>query len=128
MLSPYMQYFYFEKASLEHEKQEALGMEGPRAVQVKKVEKSLFECYRDEHLAEKPEALAKRGGARYSEAAINLIDSIYHDRRDVQVVDTANMGTVAQLADDAVIETNCVIGKDGAVPLALTEGSFRRSF
>lgn len=122
MLSPYMQYFYFEKASLEHEKQEALGMEGPRAVQVKKVEKSLFECYRDEHLAEKPEALAKRGGARYSEAAINLIDSIYHDRRDVQVVDTANRGTVAQLADDAVIETNCVIGKDGAVPLALTEG------
>ena len=96
-------------------------MEGTRAVQVKKVEQDLFTCYQDEQLNEKPEALAKRGGARYSEAAINLIDSIYHDRRDVQVVDTLNRGTIGQLADDAVIETNCVIGKDGATPLAAKE-------
>ena len=121
MLSPYLQYFYFERASLQHEKQEALGLEGTRAVQVKKVEQNLFTCYQDEQLDEKPEALAKRGGARYSEAAINLIDSIYHDRRDVQVVDTLNRGTIGQLADDAVIETNCVIGKDGATPLAAKE-------
>lgn len=128
MLSPYMQYFYFEKASLAHEKQEALGMEGPRAVQVKAVEKNLFECYRDEQLNEKPEALAKRGGARYSEAAINLIDSIYHDRKDVQVVDTLNRGIIPQLADDAVIETNCVIGRNGAQPLPLTDGKLPSIF
>lgn len=121
MLSPYLQYFYFERAALQHEKQEALGLEGTRAVQVKKVEQNLFTCYQDEQLDEKPEALAKRGGARYSEAAINLIDSIYHDRRDVQVVDTLNRGTIGQLAYDAVIETNCVIGKDGATPLAAKE-------
>ncbi|MCM1266662.1 MAG: 6-phospho-beta-glucosidase [Bacteroidales bacterium] len=123
MLSPYLQYFYFERTSLRHEKQEAIGLEGTRAVQVKKVEQDLFACYQDEQLNEKPEALAKRGGARYSEAAINLIDSIWHDRRDVQTVDTANRGTVSQLADNAVIETNCVIGKDGATPLALTAGN-----
>lgn len=128
MLSPYLQYFYFERTSLRHEMQEAIGLEGTRAVQVKKVEQDLFASYRDEQLNEKPEALAKRGGARYSEAAINLIDSIYHDRRDVQTVDTVNRGTVSPLADNAVIETNCVIGKDGATPLALPAGNLPSVF
>lgn len=121
MFSPYLQYFYSEKEMLEHETMEALGMEGTRADQVKRVEKNLFTCYSDTNLKEKPEALAKRGGARYSEAAINLIDSIYNDRKDVQVVDVANQGTIRQLPDEVVIETNCVIGRNGAAPLQIEE-------
>ena len=117
MLSPYMQYFYTEKTALEHEKEEALGLEGVRAEQVKRVERDLFEIYKNVELKEKPEALAKRGGARYSEAAIHLVDSIYNDRKDVQVVDVLNNGTIPQLPDHVVIETNCVIGKNGAEPL-----------
>ena len=118
MLSPYLQYFYFEKEMLKAETKEALSLKGTRADQVKRVEKELFECYQDENLKEKPEALSKRGGSRYSEAAIHLIDSIYNDRQDVQVVDVANHGTIPQLPADCVIETNCVIGKEGAKPLA----------
>ncbi len=121
MFSPYLQYFYSEKEMLQHEMMEALDLCGTRADQVKEVEKNLFACYRDPALKEKPEALAKRGGARYSQAAINLIDSIYNDRKDVQVVDVANQGTIGQLADDVVIETNCVIGRDGAAPLPMEE-------
>lgn len=117
MLSPYMQYFYSEKSVLEKEMKEAIGLEGTRADQVKEVEKKLFDCYRDPKLQQKPEALSKRGGARYSEAAIRLIDSIYNDRGDVQVVDVANQSTIPQLPEDAVIETNCVIGRNGARPL-----------
>lgn len=118
MFSPYLQYFYSEKEMLKKETEEAISITGTRADQVKKVEKDLFACYQDENLEEKPEALSKRGGSRYSEAAINLIDSLYNDRQDVQVVDVMNHGTIPQLPDDCVIETNCVIGKDGARPLA----------
>lgn len=121
MFSPYLQYFYSEKEMLKKETEEAISITGTRADQVKKVEKDLFTCYQDENLEEKPEALSKRGGSRYSEAAINLIDSLYNDRQDVQVVDVMNHGTVPQLPDDCVIETNCVIGKDGARPLADVE-------
>ncbi len=117
MLSPYMQYFYLEKHMLEEEEAQAVGLEGTRAEQVKKVEKELFEKYSDPKLKEKPEALAKRGGARYSEAAINLIDSIYNDRKDVQIVDVLNRGLIPQMPYNSVIETNCVIGADGAEPL-----------
>ena len=118
MFSPYLQYFYSEKEMLKKETEEAISITGTRADQVKKVEKDLFACYQDENLEEKPEALSKRGGSCYSEAAINLIDSLYNDRQDVQVVDVMNHGTIPQLPDDCVIETNCVIGKDGARPLA----------
>lgn len=118
MFSPYLQYFYSEKEMLRKETEEALSISGTRADKVKAVEADLFTCYQDKNLKEKPEALAKRGGARYSEAAINLIDSIYNDRQDVQVVDVQNHGTIPQLPDDCVIETNCVIGKHGAKTLA----------
>lgn len=117
MLSPYMQYFYMERYMFEEEKAQAIGLEGTRADQVKAVEKELFCQYGNPELKEKPEALARRGGARYSEAAINLIDSIYNDRQDVQVVDVMNHGLIPQLPYDSVIETNCTIGKDGALPL-----------
>ena len=118
LLSPYMQYFYTEKEALRHEKLEAIGLTGTRAAQVKEVEKNLFECYKDINLREKPAALAKRGGARYSMAAICLIDSIYNDTNDVQVVDVFNNGIIPQLPDDVVIEVNCRIGRNGAAPLA----------
>ena len=118
LLSPYMQYFYTEKEALRHEKLEAIGLTGTRAAQVKEVEKNLFECYKDVNLREKPAALAKRGGARYSMAAICLIDSIYNDTNDVQVVDVFNNGIIPQLPDDVVIEVNCRIGRNGAAPLA----------
>ena len=118
LLSPYMQYFYTEKEALQHEKMEAIGLTGTRAAQVKEVEKNLFECYKDINLREKPAALAKRGGARYSMAAICLIDSIYNDTNDVQVVDVFNNGIIPQLPDNVVIEVNCRIGRNGAAPLA----------
>ena len=118
LLSPYMQYFYTEKEALQHEKMEAIGLTGTRAAQVKEVEKNLFECFKDINLREKPAALAKRGGARYSMAAICLIDSIYNDTNDVQVVDVFNNGIIPQLPDDVVIEVNCRIGRNGAAPLA----------
>mgnify|MGYP002575407616 FL=1 len=118
LLSPYMQYFYTEKEALRHEKLEAIGLTGTRAAQVKEVEKNLFECYKDVNLREKPAALAKRGGARYSMAAICLIDSIYNDTNDVHVVDVFNNGIIPQLPDDVVIEVNCRIGRNGAAPLA----------
>ncbi|MDE6127953.1 MAG: 6-phospho-beta-glucosidase, partial [Lachnospiraceae bacterium] len=121
MLSPYLQYFYMERQMLEEETAQAIGLEGTRADQVKAVEKELFIQYGNPELKEKPEALARRGGARYSEAAINLIDSIYNDSQDVQVVDVMNHGLIPQLPDDCVIETNCVIGKDGAKPLPDTD-------
>jgi 6-phospho-beta-glucosidase len=88
-----------------------------RASQVAAMEKQLLEMYGDPALDEKPELLAKRGGAFYSEAAVALASSLLRDTGDVQVVNTCNNGTLPFLPDDAVIEVPAVVDATGTTPL-----------
>lgn len=92
-----------------------------RAQVVKKVEKELFEKYKDENLDVKPKELEQRGGAYYSDAACNLISSLYNDKGDIQVVDTLNKGAISNMPDDVVVEVSCKITKDGPVPYPVGE-------
>ncbi len=55
----------------------------------------------------------------YSKAAIPLILSILHDRRDIQSVVTRNNGALSDFVEDAAVEVPCVIGKHGAFPLRM---------
>lgn len=118
MPSPYLQYFFFETEMIKEEKEKLESGEGTRAEQVQKIEQALFEKYKDPKLKEKPEELSLRGGARYSEAAIHLIDSIYNNVGDVQVVNVLNGGSITDLPTNVAIETNCVINRHGATPLS----------
>lgn len=112
----YHRYFYLTEAMLKHEVAEAEG-EGSRAQRVMKLEKELFELYQSPELKEKPKQLEKRGGAYYSDASLNLVDAIYNDKRDIQAVNVINNGAISNLPADAVVEINCVVGRDGAKPL-----------
>jgi 6-phospho-beta-glucosidase len=114
---PYHRYYYMNKENLEEEI-EKYKENGTRAEQVKKIEAELFELYKDKELKEKPKQLEQRGGAFYSDAACNLICSLYNDTRDIQVVDTVNHGAIDFLDRDAAVEISCVITKHGPVPLA----------
>ena len=58
-----------------------------RAAEVAAIERQLLDLYADPALDEKPALLEQRGGAYYSEAAVNLVASLVADRGDVQVVD-----------------------------------------
>lgn len=113
---PYHRYYYLTDKMLEEQKKQAATV-GTRGEVVKKVERELFELYRDPNLNSKPPQLEKRGGAHYSDAACSLISSIYNDRRDIHIVNVMNKGTIADLPDDVVIETNSVIDKNGAHPI-----------
>jgi 6-phospho-beta-glucosidase len=91
-----------------------------RASQVAAMERQLLEMYGDPALDEKPELLAKRGGAFYSEAAVALAASLlagHGGGQDVQVVNTRNNGTLPFLPDDAVVEVPAAVGPGGAEPL-----------
>lgn len=92
--------------------------EGVRGEIVKDLEADLFELYKDVNLNIKPEQLSKRGGAHYSDAACDLVNSIYNDKRDLHVVCIKNNGAYPDLPNDAVVERNCIVGVDGAVPLS----------
>jgi 6-phospho-beta-glucosidase len=88
-----------------------------RAQEVARLETELLALYADPTVTVKPPQLAQRGGAFYSEAAVDLLVSLRGDRRDVQVVNTVNGATLPFLPADAVIEVPAVIGRDGAAPV-----------
>ncbi|NEC90700.1 6-phospho-beta-glucosidase [Streptomyces sp. SID12501] len=91
-----------------------------RAAEVAAMEEELLRMYGDPALAEKPALLAKRGGAFYSEAAVDLAASLLGGGGSpYQVVNTYNKGTLPFLPDDAVIETQAAVGRQGATPLAV---------
>ena len=85
------------------------------------IEEQLLQMYQDEELCVKPALLDKRGGHKYSLAAVNLINSLANDVQDVQVVNVKNNGTLDFLDDDDVIEAPCIIGKDGAKPIKVED-------
>ena len=115
--SPYLKYYYLEKQMLQEEKEKFDATGKTRADEVMEVERKLFEIYADVNLYTKPKELSERGGALYSEAAVTLMDSIWNNRSDIQVVNTVNSGCIPELPADSVIETNCVINRGGATPL-----------
>ena len=49
--------------------------------------------------------------------AINLVDSIYNDKNDIQVVNCQNNGAIDFMGDTDVIEITARVGKNGATPI-----------
>ncbi len=88
-----------------------------RAEEVMDVERRLLDLYRDPALHDKPDLLMERGGAYYSEAALDLLSGLFGASTDVQVVDVRNNGIIPELPADAVIEVPAHIGAAGADPL-----------
>ena len=86
---------------------------GARGQVVKELEAELFRKYADPALDVKPPELEKRGGAYYSDAACNLMASIYTDRGDIQPVNTVNNGAILDLPEDTVVEVSSVITRGG---------------
>ena len=113
----YHRYYYLTDEMYQIEKEQA-SLKGTRGEIVKKLDEELFTIYSQPNLDEKPEQLSQRGGAYYSVAAINLIDSIHNDRKDIQPVNVRNNGAISNLPDHVVIETNAIIGKKVLKPLA----------
>ena len=112
----YHRYYYVTDDMLESEIEEY--KEGKtRAEVVKRTEAELFELYKDPKLDYKPEQLTKRGGTHYSDAACELINSIYNDKKTPMVVSTLNNGAIADLPYDCIVEVSSIITAKGPMPL-----------
>jgi 6-phospho-beta-glucosidase len=95
---------------------------GSRAEEVAEIERGLLDLYADEALDTKPALLEKRGGAFYSEAAVELLASLLGSGgAGRHVVNLRNRGTLPFLADDAVVEVPARVGPDGVTALEVPE-------
>ena len=115
--SYYLRYYYAHDEVVRE-----LSTRPSRASEVAAIERQLLEMYADPALKEKPALLGERGGAFYSEAAVQLTAALLQPtaaegRGAIQVVNMRNDGTLPFLPDDAVIEAPAEVGPSGAKPL-----------
>lgn len=115
--SSYLQYFYCRDAKVKHLKSE----QKSRAQVCMEIEEQLLEMYSDKTIVEKPALLDKRGGHKYSLAAVSLIDALANDLKNPHVVNIKNNGTLSFMDDDDVVEIAAEVGKDGASPIPVGE-------
>lgn len=107
--SYYLRYYYAHDEVLAEQLREPT-----RAEAVKAIENELLALYADPTVDTKPEALERRGGAFYSEAAVELLDAMRGTPGPARVVNLRNDGALPFLPDDHVIE----------VPARFSEGRF----
>ncbi len=116
VLNPYLQYYYETGRVLA-----AQASSPTRASVVAETEASLLRLYADPATRWDPVMLAGRGGASYSLAAARLAaDLVAPDPSGPparHVVNVLNRGALPGLPDDAVVETTCRVGPQGAEPV-----------
>jgi len=113
--SPYLQYFYMRRKQLEH----LLEEKQTRGEVCIDIERELVALYQDVSIVEKPAILDKRGGHLYSEAAVALISAIANDKHEVHTVDVKNNGALSFMDNDDIVEVDCTISSEGAVPVPI---------
>lgn len=113
--SYYLRYYYAHDEVLHEQRHEAT-----RAQAVRAIEQELLGIYADAAVDTKPEILSQRGGAFYSEAAIELLIAIRGGSDAPRVVNLRNEGVLPFLSDDHVIEVPArhVDGRFIAEPVA----------
>lgn len=117
--SYYLRYYYAHDQVVSEQR----GTERTRAEAVMEVEAELLKMYADPALDTKPDALSQRGGAFYSEAAVDLLVALTGtgtgsgDVDAPQVVNVTNGDTLPFLPADAVVEVPARVTAAGAVPL-----------
>ena len=110
----YLRYFFYPRESLEKLRAAAR----TRGEECVAIEEELLEMYSDAGLYVKPELLSKRGGARYSEVACSLAQSINTDDGAEHVVNTYNKGAIPFMEDGDVVETRVTVGAAGPAVIA----------
>jgi 6-phospho-beta-glucosidase len=109
----YLHYFYDTQHKLEEQKK----WPPSRAEEVMALEKDLLRDYSDPKMTEPPAELMQRGGAYYSTAATQLLNSHYNDLGETHVVNVPQRGSVPGWPEDWVLEMPCRVDRAGVHPL-----------
>ena len=112
--SYYLRYFYAHDETVRE-----MQSSPSRAERVAEIERELLQLYADPKLDSKPELLTQRGGAFYSEAAVQLCAALLgrSTGTDEQVVNVRNGETFPFLPPDAVVEVPALVGGGAVTPL-----------
>jgi 6-phospho-beta-glucosidase len=113
--SDYFQYYYFEDEILA----ELQAKPTTRAQDIMASVPDYWAHYREQAASDEPELNPhrSRGGIHELELAIDVMDAIYNDRKEVWYVNVPNRGSLADFPDDLVVETQGYVDRNGVTPL-----------
>ena len=108
----YLRYYYETKSMLAHQ-----AVSPTRASEVMRIEAELLKQYEDQGLDKKPDELMQRGGAYYSDSAVELMADIHNDAGTTHVVNVRNDGAIPGIDPSVVMEIPARIDRRGATAL-----------
>lgn len=111
----YFQYYYFKDEILAELQQKST----TRAQDIMAHTEDYWTHYREQAARDVPELdpARSRGGIHELELAIDVMDALYNDRKEVLYVNVPNNGSIADFPDDLVVETVGYIDRNGIMPL-----------
>jgi 6-phospho-beta-glucosidase len=113
--SSYFQYYYFKDEILA----ELQAKSTTRAQDIMARVPDYWAHYRKQAASDIPELdpARSRGGLHELELAIDVMDAIYNDRKEVWYVNVPNHGAIADFPDDLVVEVVGYVDRNGVAPL-----------
>jgi 6-phospho-beta-glucosidase len=112
----YFQYYYFKDEVLA----ELQAKPTTRSQDIMARVPDYWTHYRDMAESDVPELdpQRSRGGIHELELAIDVMDAVYNDRKEVWPVNVPNNGAIADFPDDLVVEAPGYVDKNGVAPVA----------
>jgi 6-phospho-beta-glucosidase len=112
----YFQYYYFKDEVLA----ELQAKPTTRAQDIMAAVPDYWQHYREQATTDVPDLdpNRSRGGIHELELAIDVMDAIFNDRKEIWPVNVPNRGSIEGLPDDLVVETRGYVDRNGVVPLA----------
>ena len=112
----YFQYYYFKDEVLA----ELRAKPTTRAQDIMAAAPDYWAHYEEQAAGDAPmlDPRRSRGGIHELELAIDAMDAVFNDRKEVWPVNVPNRGAIADFPDDLVVEVPGYVDREGVAPLA----------
>lgn len=112
----YFQYYYFKDEVLA----ELQAKPTTRSQDIMASVPDYWTHYREQAESDTPELDPRRsrGGIHELELAIDVMDAVFNDRKEVWPVNVPNQGAIADFPDDLVVEVPGYVDRNGVAPIA----------
>jgi 6-phospho-beta-glucosidase len=112
----YFQYYYFKDEVLA----EQAAKPTTRSQDILASVPDYWQHYQEQARSDAPELDPKRsrGGIHELELAIDVMDAVFNDRKEVWPVNVPNRGAITDFPDDLVVEVQGYVDRSGVTPLA----------
>jgi 6-phospho-beta-glucosidase len=112
----YMKYYYFEDDML----RDLQARPTTRAQDILSDVPSYWQHYQEQALAPRPtlEPALSRGGIFELEVAVDVMDAVFNDKKEVWPTNVVNGGAIQDFPDERVVEVPCLVDRQGVRPIA----------